>query len=88
MNNQVVTDETEVEMKPANLWTKIKAQCLNKNPFIWQNDTGEVVIECPRCRKQDLEMNYTSFSIAPDAMEWASPVIKCPHCRHIFSFVR
>jgi hypothetical protein len=88
MNEQMEVKGEKVDLKPANLWIRIKKQCLNENPFITQNESGENIIECPRCRKAELEMNYTSFSIASDAMEWASPVLKCQVCRHIFSFVR
>ena len=78
----------EMEVKPANLWSKIKSQCLNSNPFLGTNDDGQAIMKCPRCETWDLEMNYTALSIAPAAIEWASAVVKCQRCSHIFSYVR
>lgn len=78
----------ELEVQPANLWSKIKVQCLNENPYLGTNDDGQAIVRCPRCESWDLEMNYTALSIAPAAIEWASAVIKCQRCAHIFAFVR
>lgn len=75
-------------IKPANLWSKMKQQCLNSNPYIREDDDGKTILKCPRCGSEDLEMNYTVLSIQPDAMEWSSPVTKCPNCSHLWSFVR
>ena len=78
----------ELEVKPANLWSKIKVQCLNSNPFLGTNEDGQAIMRCPRCEEWNLEMDYTALSIAPAAIEWASAVVKCQRCSHIFSFVR
>ena len=80
--------QEEMEVKPANLWSKIKMQCLNSNPYLGENDDGQAIMQCPRCENWDLEMNFTALSIAPAAIEWASAVVKCQRCAHIFSFVR
>jgi len=81
-------EELGIDVKPANLWSKIKAQCLQKNPFLGINDDGQSIMQCPRCETWDLEMNYTAFCVSSRATEWASPVVKCVHCGHIFSYVR
>lgn len=80
--------ELEIDVKPANLWSKIKVQCLNTNPYLGENEDGQAIMRCPRCETWTLEMDYTSFSISPAAIEWASAVVKCQKCSHIFSFVR
>ena len=80
--------KSEVEIKPANLWSKVKAQCLNKNEYIGENDDGQTVVKCPRCEKWELDQNYTTLSVAPGAIEWAVPVQKCTHCSHLFAFCR
>jgi len=77
-----------INIQPANLWAKIKAQCLNINPFLRTEEDGQVYVTCPRCRQEDMQMNYVALSVEPDAVEWACPILKCPRCKHLFAFVR
>jgi len=70
------------------LWSRMKAQCLDTNPFISFDDQGREVVKCPRCMREQLSMEYTTFNIEPVAVLWACSVQKCPHCHHIFAMVR
>lgn len=78
----------ELEVKPANLWSRIKAQCLNACPYLGENDDGQTVVRCPRCEEWALEREYITLSVAPGAIEWSSPVLKCSKCSHLFSLIR
>ena len=53
----------EIEVKPANLWSKIKAQCLQKNPFLGTNDDGQAIMKCPRCEKH---IGSTTYKFCPN----------------------
>ena len=79
---------TEENVKPANLWSKIRAQCLQKNPYLGENDDGQTIVRCPRCETWERDSEYTTLSVAPGAVEWAVSVQKCIHCSHIFAFCR
>jgi len=80
-------DEEVKNMVPANLWTKIKSQCLNENPFISIDGEDHRIVQCPRCGTWDLDMNYTKLAVEPRATEWAATIRKCANCRHLFAFV-
>jgi len=69
------------------LWVRIKAQCLETNPFIRKEDSIEY-ITCPRCGREAQTMNYRTLGVEPKATEWSVPVQKCAHCNHLFAFVR
>lgn len=79
--------EEMLDVEPAHLWAKIKAQCLNINPYIGVGDDGKTTVKCPRCGEVALDMEYIKLSVEPHAMEWASVIRKCPHCKHLFAFV-
>lgn len=69
------------------LWVRIKAQCLETNPFI-RNEGDVEFITCPRCGREAPTMNYRTLGVEPRATIWSVPVQKCTHCNHLFAFVR
>ena len=69
------------------LWVRVKAQCLETNPFIREED-GVEYITCPRCGREAQTMNYRTLGVEPRATEWSVPVQKCVYCNHLFAYVR
>ena len=80
--------EEGVDIKPANLWSKILAQVLGSNPYVGTNDDNQTIIKCPRCEVWDLDMNYITLSISPAAIQWSGAVRKCSRCSHIFCLIQ
>lgn len=76
------------EPNSVSLWSRIKANCLDENPYISQAEDGREIVICPRCHEKQPSMEFTTFSMEPQAVAWLVPVQKCPHCHHIFAFVR
>lgn len=69
------------------LWVRVKAQCLETNPFI-REEEGVEYITCPRCGREAPTMNYRTLGVEPRATTHSVPVQKCAHCNHLFAFVR
>ena len=80
--------EEGMDIKPANLWSKILAQVLGSNPYVGVNDDKQTIIRCPRCEVWEIDMNYTAFNIAPGAIQWSGAVRKCSLCGHIFCLIQ
>ncbi len=80
--------ENEVDIKPANLWSKIQAQVLGTNPYLGNNDDGQTIVRCPRCEFWDLDMNYTALSVVSGAVQWSGVVRKCQRCAHLFCLIQ
>ena len=76
----------DMGVQPANLWTKIVAQCLNANPYI-RKDGKNTIIECPRCHREATAEQYRVLGIESEAMEWSATIRKCMFCSHLFAFV-
>lgn len=74
-----------------NLWFRVKAQCLGENPYIWKDEeSGQEMVQCPRCGSVRSAREYITLSIQPAAMEWSCPIRKCPEngCHHLFAYVQ
>ena len=70
------------------LWVRVKAQCLETNPFIREDDEGIEYITCPRCGTEAKTMHYRTLGVEPRATTHSVPVQKCGQCNHLFAFVR
>ena len=88
----------EFEVKPANLWSAVKAQCLRsgelqENPYIRVSDEGKVLVTCPRCGTEQEDKDYLVLSVMPSATLWSCPIRKCTaetdggRCGHLFACV-
>lgn len=85
----LVVDGVTTPVVTANLWPKIKAQCLRQNPYLAMDaESGQEVVTCPRCHNTAMSREFIAFSMEPSAIEWSAPVRKCPDCKHIFAFVQ
>jgi len=84
----LVVDSAETPIVSANLWAKVKAQCLRENPYLATDASGQEIVTCPRCHNTAASKEFIAFSMEPSAIEWSSPVRKCPDCKHIFAFVQ
>lgn len=89
---------SDLKLKPANLWARVKAQCLESgalqaNPFArTDSNTGHLMITCPRCGAEAPDSDYTVLSVMPMATLWAVPIRKCNAiqengraCSHLFA---
>lgn len=89
---EVFSEEEDVAVFAVNmddgLWTRMKAHCLDTNPYLKVDASGREVVVCPRCMTERLSMEYTTFNMEPPAVPWSCSVQKCPECHHIFAFVR